>query len=275
MLGNIIGDIIGSIYESNNIRTKDFVLFGEGVGYTDDSILTLATAKSILYGGNVSDYFVQFAKKYKCPKGGYGTNFSAWLYQAVRNGIKLPYNSCGNGSAMRVGPIGWAYNDEDDVLSKAKENAECTHNHPEGIKGAQAVALSIFLAKTGNDKNVIEKSIHEKFHYDFDFSLEDLQKEYGWHSSKWAYGGLCQGSVPQAIKAFLEGTDFEDCIRNAISIGGDSDTIACITGGIAEAYFGIPFHIYSKAMSFLEEDLTLIVQEFENKFGNKIINDKV
>jgi len=271
MLGSIIGDIVGSKYESHNIRTKDFVLFGENTGYTDDSILTLATAQWILSDNNVADCYIAFAQKYKCQQGGYGSGFSKWLYQCVRQGIKLPYNSCGNGSAMRVGPVGWAFDTEEEVMKHAGESAACTHNHPEGIKGAQAIAVAILSARKGHTKDYIEKRMVDLFDYDFNYSITELQNGYGWNSTRWGNGGLCQGSVPPAIRAFLDGNNFEDCIRTAVSIGGDSDTIACMTGSIAEAFYGIPMEIYQKGMSYLEPDLQALVKSFELKYGNKII----
>ena len=265
MLGSIIGDIVGSIYEFHNIKTKEFPLFDERCDYTDDSILTIATAKWILEGGSQSDsagYYFRYGFNYQHPKGGYGGGFYKWLLRA-EDGDFSPYNSCGNGSAMRVGPVGWAFNTEEEVLLYARCSAESTHNHPEGIKGAQATALCILLARQGETKESIRQTIVQKFGYDLNFTCDGIRDTYEW-------GGLCQNTVPQAIVAFLDGTDFEDCIRNAISIGGDSDTLACITGSIAEAFYGIPQEIYDKALEYLTPHFRNVVKEFEEKFGSKI-----
>lgn len=191
--------------------------------------------------------------------GSYGTMFVEWVHKAQR-GIIAPYNSCGNGSAMRVGPVGWAYDTKSEILAQAKISAECTHNHPEGIKGAQATALCIFMARKGYDKDAIRKEIEEEFGYDLHFTCDGIRDTYTW-------GGSCQDSVPQAIVAFLDGNDFEDCIRNAISIGGDSDTIGCITGSIAEAFYGIPQELRDKAMTYLPDAFKTIIKEFEDKYN--------
>lgn len=262
MLGSIVGDIVGSIYEFNNIKTKDFVFFAEQMEFTDDSILTFATADWLLHGGSVATYYSRYGNQYSCPMGGYGTSFKDWLVRSARMGDYIPYDSCGNGSAMRVGPVGWAFGTEAETLAKARESAECTHNHPEGIKGAQAVALAIFMARTGSDKERIRTAIEETFGYDLRFTCDDIRATYDW-------GGTCQDSVPQAIVAFLDGTDFEDCIRNAISLGGDSDTIGCITGSIAEAFFGIPQDIRTRALTYLPQPLVDLQEEFEAKYPTR------
>lgn len=259
MLGSIIGDIVGSIYEFDNIKTKNFALFDERMEFTDDSILTIATADWLLHGGDVAAYYSRYGNDYPCPMGCYGTSFKGWLIRSTREGDFTPYNSCGNGSAMRVGPVGWAFASKEETLAKAKVSAECTHNHPEGIKGAQAVALAIFMARTGSDKEQIRTAIEAAFGYDLHFTCDGIRDAYGW-------GGTCQDSVPQAIVAFLDGMDFEDCIRNAISIGGDSDTIGCITGSMAEAFFGIPHGIRTRALAYLPTKLKEVVEEFEEKF---------
>ena len=266
MLGGIIGDIVGSIYEFHNIKTKEFPFFSERCGFTDDSILTIATAKWILEGGSQSDsgsYYFRYAFNNPHPKGGYGGGFVKWVRRAY-DGDFSPYNSCGNGSAMRVGPVGWAYDTEEDVLDAAKWSAECTHNHPEGIKGAQAIAICILMARQGATKEEIHRAIAEDFRYNLAFTCDKIRDSYGW-------GGVCQNTVPQAIVAFLDGTDFEDCIRNAISIGGDSDTLACITGSIAEAFFGIPKDLYYRGLEYLTPHFKNVVKEFEEKYGNKLI----
>ena len=264
MIGSIIGDIVGSVYEftPNNIKTKQFEFFNPNGSYTDDSILTFATADWLLHGGEVAHYYSKYGEKYPWPMGGYGGGFKLWLVRSIRHQDYRPYNSCGNGSAMRVGPVGWAFDTIEEILAKAKESAECTHNHPEGIKGAQATALAIMMARHGCDKNEIRSEIEKRFEYDLQFTCEQIRPSYTW-------GGTCQDSVPQAIVAFLDGEDYEDSIRNAISIGGDSDTIGCITGSIAEAYFGVPADLRNSAMNYLPEEFQSIISEFENKFGNK------
>lgn len=269
MLGSIIGDIVGSIYEFNNIKTKDFPLFTDEMEFTDDSVLTFATADWLLHGGNVGKYYAEYASKFPYVMGGYGCNFQVWVINTIRTGIMRPYNSCGNGSAMRVGPVGWAFDDEDEVLEHARISADCTHNHPEGIKGAQATALCIFMARQGKSKDEIREAIAERFNYDLSFTIEEIRADYGWVSDRFGNGGLCQASVPQAIVAFLDSTDFEDAIRNAICIGGDSDTIGCITGSIAEAFYGIPENIRERALTYLSFDLIQLLEEFEDKYRKK------
>ena len=262
MIGSIIGDIVGSIYEFSNIKTKDFELFKPECEYTDDSVLTFATADWLLHGGNVAHYYSRYGQEYPYPMGGYGNGFKDWLIRSSRQGIYEPYNSCGNGSAMRVSPVGWAFNSKTSILQLARKSAECTHNHPEGIKGAQATALCILMARLGKSKEEIRQEIEQEFQYDLHFTCDEIRPTYGW-------GGTCQDSVPQAIVAFLDGTDFEDCIRNAISLGGDSDTLGCITGGIAEAFHGVPANIREKALTYLDDGLIRILNEFENRFGTK------
>lgn len=259
MIGSIIGDIVGSVYEFNNIKTKDFQLFSEDGEYTDDSILSIATADWLLHGGTVAEYYSRFGAENRWPMGGYGGGFQLWISRSFTRGDYEPYNSCGNGSAMRVGPVGWAFDTKEEVLAKAKESSECTHNHPEGIKGAQATALCIWMARKGYDKESIRKEIETIFGYDLGVTCDEIRPTYQW-------GGTCQESVPQAIVAFLDGEDFEDCIRNAISIGGDSDTIGCITGSIAEAFFGVPNGIRKKAMSYLPDNFKEIIETFEAKY---------
>ena len=266
MIGGIIGDIVGSVYEFTpmNIKSKDFLFFDEQGSYTDDSILSVATADWLLHGGDVAHYYSRYGAENPWPKGGYGGGFQCWIVRSSRQGDYRPYDSCGNGSGMRVGPVGWAFETREEVLEAAKKSAECTHNHPEGIKGAQAIALCVFMARKGFSKEDIRKEIEKTFHYDLNFTCDGIRDTYQW-------GGTCQESVPQAIVAFLDGEDFEDCIRNAISIGGDSDTIGCMTGSIAEAYFGVPKLMYEKAMSLLDWKFCDIVEEFEEKYGNKVI----
>ena len=271
MIGSIIGDIVGSIYEFSNIRTKDFEFFGRYVEYTDDSILTLATADAILAGrlSLVADYYVRYAEAYPSPMGGYGKCFKNWVIQKTRTGYAPAYNSCGNGSAMRVGPVGWAFDTKNDTMNAAKVSAEGTHNHPEGIKGAQATAMCIFLARKGASKDEIQQCMEQEFGYRFPLTIAELQKRYSWNGVDGeGNGGICQDSVPQAIQCALQATDFEDAVRNAISIGGDSDTIGCITGSIAEALYGVPANMCEKAMTYLPENFQKLVTEFEAKYGS-------
>ena len=256
MIGAIAGDIIGSIYERNNIKTKEFPLFSPGCCFTDDSVLTIAIADVLLNSGSYSEKLKDYCRRY--PYAGYGMNFRNWALSSQTE----PYNSWGNGSAMRVSPIGFALDDLDSVLNEAKRSAEVTHNHPEGIKGAQATAAAIFLARTEKDKKRIKSYIETTIGYDLNFSLDQIRPNY-----QLQFDVSCQGSVPQAIVAFLESTNFEDAIRNAISIGGDSDTIACITGSIAQAFYGgVSNAIARQALSILDEPLRQITKAFMSKY---------
>lgn len=255
VIGAIAGDIIGSVYEWDNIKTTKFQLFSPECQFTDDTVLTIALADSIL----INTDYVKLLKEYyfQYPNRGYGGAFHEW----ARSDSNKPYNSWGNGSAMRVSPIGFAYNTLAEVLRKAKESAEVTHNHPEGIKGAQAVASAIFLSRSGKKKPEIKDYIERTFSYDLSESLDQIREYYTFDVS-------CQGSVPQAIIAFLESDSFEDAIRKAVSIGGDTDTIACITGGIAQAYYGkIPEHIKTKVLEILGERLREVAQKFCDRYN--------
>jgi len=267
MIGSIIGDIVGSIYEFSNIKTKEFLFFESMMDYTDDSILTLATADWLMNGGEIGKYYAKYAIAHPYPMGAYGSSFSAWV-RRTKHGDYSPYNSCGNGSAMRVGPVGWAFDTEEETLEAAKVSSECTHNHPEGIKGAQATALCIFMARKGATTEEIRAAVEEKFGYDLSMSIEELRPRYSWRGVDGSgNGGICQDSVPQAIMCALQATDFEDAIRNAISIGGDSDTIGCITGSIAEALYGVPRSLCERGMAYLPADFQELVRRFEEKFG--------
>ncbi len=270
MIGSIIGDIVGSIYEFNNIKTKDFPLFTDEKEFTDDSVLSIATAQWILDGcKNPALYYADFASRYRYIMGGYGAGFKDWLVTAIRQGIYSPYNSCGNGSAMRIAPVGWAFDTEEEVMEKARTSAECTHNHPGGIAGAQATALCILWGREGKSKDFIKSEIELRFGYNLDAIVTHLQECYSWEGMPdcdWS-GATCQGSVPQAIICALQAENFEDAIRNAISIGGDSDTIGCITGGIAEAIYGVSVDMRDRAMEFLPNDLKKVVENFEGKYG--------
>jgi ADP-ribosylglycohydrolase len=257
MLGAIAGDIIGSVYEANNIKTTEFPLFSRYCCFTDDTVLTVALADSILSGASYVDKLKEYYALY--PHAGYGGAFHQWARSSDRN----PYNSFGNGSAMRVSPVGFAYPDLETVLRQAEACAAVTHNHPEGIKGAQAVVAAIFLARQGESKTGIRTYIESTFDYDLSEPIDRIREWY-------EFDVTCQGSVPQAITAFLESDDFEDAIRKAISIGGDSDTIACITGGIAEAFYGgVPEEIETRVGEILDERLANIVSQFYQKYFHK------
>lgn len=255
ILGAVIGDIIGSVYEWKNVRKIDFPLFSSDSFFTDDSVLTFATMDCLLNKGDYSNIYQKWGRDY--PGRGYGGRFSYWL----RDNNPEPYNSFGNGSAMRVSPVGWAFNSLDDVLAEAKRSAEVTHNHPEGIKGAQATAAAVFLARSGSDKTEIRQFIEKTFNYNLSRSIDEIRPVYKFDES-------CQGTVPEAITAFLESNDFENAIRLAISIGGDSDTVACITGGIAEAFYKeIPDHIIDNCLKLLPQEITELVAEFSDNIG--------
>ena len=255
MIGAIAGDIIGSAFEWRNVKTTDFELFSGDSTFTDDTVLTVAVADCILRGKGYARGLKDYGRKF--PDAGYGGMFWNWL----RTDSLEPYNSFGNGSAMRVSPVGFAFRTLEEVLEEAKRSAEVTHNHPEGIKGAQAVASAIFLAKEGATKEKVRRYIEDTFDYDLSRTLDEIRPVY-------KFDETCQGSVPEAIIAFLESDSYEDAIRKAISIGGDSDTIACVTGGIAEAYFKhIPDHILRKVRELLDPELLRIVDLFTDKYG--------
>ncbi len=257
MLGPIVGDIVGSIYEFNNHRSKEFPLFGDGCEFTDDTVLTVAIADCIMGEGDYAQYIKQYARENSTVKGGYGGRFAGWIESESME----PYNSWGNGSAMRVSAVGFAFNTLPLVLAEAKKSAEVTHNHPEGIKGAQATAVAILLARKKKSKEQIKEQIVNSFGYDLDRTLDEIRPIYKFNES-------CQETVPEAIIAFLESTSFEDAIRNAISLGGDSDTLTCITGGIAEAFYGgVPKNIAKKALDYLPPTMLEVVEEFREKYG--------
>ncbi len=235
------------------IKTTDFPLFSSKSNYTDDTVLTVAVADCIMNGKDYVEAFKEYGRKY--PFAGYGGMFFKWIF----SDSLLPYNSFGNGSAMRVSPVGFAFDTLQEVLDEAKKCAEVTHNHPEGIKGAQAVAAAIFLARQGENKDIIKKYVVSNFGYDLDRTLAEIRPYYD-------FDVTCQGSVPEAIIAFLESGDYEDAVRKAISIGGDSDTIACITGGIAQAFYKkIPYSIINKARGILDRNLLRVIDSFTVK----------
>lgn len=255
MLGAIAGDIIGSVYEGQPIKTPHFYpLFDPRSRPTDDTVLTVALADSILSGTDYIDRLREYFLTY--PHAGYGGNFIRWAMSRSRKG----YNSWGNGSAMRVSPIGYAYVSLDEVLVRARASAEVTHNHPEGIKGAKATAAAVFLARQKASKDDIRRYIQDSFHYDLDRTLDEIRPDYRFDVS-------CQGSVPESILAFLESSDYEDAVRKAISLGGDSDTMACIAGGIAEAYYGgVPDEIRAEAWNRLPTPFQRVLREFMNRY---------
>ncbi|MHC1745651.1 MAG: ADP-ribosylglycohydrolase family protein [Negativicutes bacterium] len=256
MIGAIIGDIIGSVYEWNNIKTKDFQLFSPKCTFTDDTVMTLAIAEGLMNGGSTAA-FIQAMKKYgrMYPDAGYGGRFSSWLFSEDTQ----PYNSWGNGSAMRVSPVAWGFDTLQEVEKYAEISAAVTHNHPEGIKGAQATAAAIFLARKGKTKDEVKAYVESKYGYDLSRTLDEIRVNYHFNES-------CQETVPEAITAFQESVDFEDAIRNAISLGGDSDTLAAITGSIAEAAYNVPEEIKEKALSILDERLLNVYKNFEKRF---------
>ena len=280
MLGAIVGDIVGSVYEWSNIKTKDFPLFREDCFFTDDTVMTCAVAEAIMNGGQKNN-FIDAMKKYgrMYPDAGYGARFNTW----IQNNDCSPYNSFGNGSAMRVSPCAWVMDcgfyartgTWPSSRNLARISAEVTHNHPEGVKGAMATSDAIFLCRYYfggycgdyeqpiNDdpaecKRRIREYIEKEYGYNLSQSLDDIRPTYHFNET-------CQDTVPQAIIAFLESTDFEDAIRNAISLGGDSDTLAAITGSIAEAAYGIPDWIKDKTYTYLDEPLKDVLRRWEQE----------
>lgn len=255
MLGAIIGDVVGSVYEFDNINTKEFEFWRDDCEFTDDTVMTIAVAESLLYTRNpnelgvvLKDIMRDYGHEY--PNVGYGGMFRQWLLSADPQ----PYNSYGNGSAMRVSPCGYIAESIEEALALARASAEISHNHPEGIKGAEAVVTAIYMAKSGEQQDRIKRYIEEHY-YKLDFSLNDIKQSF--HFSE-----TCQDTVPQAIQCFLKANSFEDTIRNAVSIGGDSDTIACISGSIAEAYFGIPDEMIEKVKTYLSKCFIDVVDRF-------------
>ncbi|EFK96637.1 ADP-ribosylglycohydrolase [sediment metagenome] len=255
MIGAIAGDIIGSVYEYVEWKAKDFPLLGERCVFTDDTVLTVAVAKAILENQPYRDAIRELGSRY--PFARYGRRFSDWLFFSEG----LPYNSWGSGSAMRVSPVGFAHDTEEKVLEEAKKTAEFTHNDPEGIKGAQATALAILRARSGASKEDIRCEVTERFSYDLSRTVDDIRPNY-------RFNGSCEGSVPQAVVAFLDSESYEDAVRNAVSLGGDADTLACIAGGIAQAYYGgVPVEIVQWAKKKLTPELLEITEAFCERFG--------
>jgi ADP-ribosyl-[dinitrogen reductase] hydrolase len=262
MLGAIIGDIAGSRFEFNNTHSKNFDLFAKDCNITDDSIMTIAVAKAILacngdweqLENNAVKHMQEIGRKY--PDCGFGGMFREWVFSDK----PAPYKSYGNGAAMRVSPCGFIAQTEEEAILLSRKVTKITHNHPEGLKGAEAVSVAIFMARNGSTKSEIKERI-EKDYYTLNFTLDSIRDDY-------QFDETCQGTVPQAIMAFLESVTFEDAIRGAVSIGGDSDTLAAISGSVAEAYYGVPFNIKSKAQTYLNRELLNIFREWE-KFIRK------
>ena len=255
MIGAIAGDMIGSPYEVYPIKHKSFNIVVSA--FTDDTGLTVAVADAILGDGDFAESIKRFAQRH--PRAGYGGFFQKWMWSWENK----PYNSFGNGSAMRVSPVGFTFDTVDEVLQQAKRSAEVTHNHPEGIKGAQATALAVFMARHGVDKETIRKEIEDRFNYDLNRTVEKIRPTY-------RFDVTCQGSVPESIIAFLDADDYESTIRNAISLGGDADTMACIAGGIAQAHYKrIPAGIVLEVKEKLTTDLLAVVDQFNKKFNCK------
>lgn len=248
MYGAIIGDIVGSRFEFNNLKSTDFELFAPQCDFTDDTICTVAVADWLLDGGDLAGIMQTWCRRYPNPKGAYGGGFRRWLWSANPQ----PYNSWGNGSAMRVSAVGWLCHSEAEVLEKAEESASITHNHPEGIKGAQAVALAIYLARKSASKQEIKNEIMRRFAYNLSQTCDEIRPNYQFNES-------CQETVPQAIVAFLDSNSFEEALRLAVSLGGDSDTLTAITASIAEAYYGDISPFIREAKRYLDLDMIKIL----------------
>lgn len=266
MLGALIGDTIGSVYEFHNIKTTEFPLFSTKSTFTDDSVMTMAVAEWLLKGkertmDDLEEAMVSLARRF--PNRGYGGGFYRWLffpnelrsYDGQRSdGLRHPYGSFGNGSAMRVSAVGWFFDTLEETEFWAKKSAEITHNHPEGIKGAQATAAAIYMARTGSTKEDIREYIVSRYGYDLSRTCDEIRPTYRFNET-------CQGTVPQAIVAFLESTDFESCIRLGVSLGGDTDTLCAIAGAIAEAFYGsIPERIVKHEWELLPEVFHVILR---------------
>lgn len=261
MLGAIIGDVCGSIYEFESDKIKTFPFFQQGCRATDDSMMTMAVGCALVSSDyhNKDDFQEKLCRYMReigtaHPNAGYGYKFYHWLMDKKRG----PYNSFGNGSAMRVSPVAWVAKTLEEAETLAKWSAEVTHNHEEGIKGAQAISACIFLAREGKSKEEIRKYIEDNY-YTLNFTLDEIRPSY-------KFNVTCQGSVPQGITCFLESTDFEDAVRNAISLGGDGDTIGAMAGAIAEAYYGIPDHLAEEVFDYIDEDLI----DYYNEYAEEI-----
>jgi len=253
MLGAIAGDIVGSVFEFDNLRDQDFPLFAEGAAFTDDTVLTVALAEALLHGGDYAEAMKRWYARY--PEVGYGGRFRHRA-QGYRRG---PYNRGGDGPATRVSAVGWAFDELETVLDQAAGSAAPTHNHPEGIRAAQTVAGAIFLARWGGDKAEIRRLCERRFGYDVGEPVDSLREHC-------RLTGFCQGTVPPAVRAFLEAESFEHALRNAVSLGGDRDTLACIAGAIAEPFFGIPEWIGQEAFNRLDVPLAGVTRDFRTHY---------
>ena len=254
MLGAIIGDIVGSRFEFNNTSDFHFELFTPACDFTDDTICTVAVADAALNGKPYKETMLEWCRKYPHPMGSYGGSFAMWIHTANAE----PYNSFGNGSAMRVGAIGWLFNTEEEVLHQAKLSAEITHNHPEGIKGAQAVALAVYLARKGEAKEAVLERMRE---YYPTFTTPRLGAN--------PFNETCQGTLPICLGIIAKATSFEEALRYAIAVGGDSDTIGAIVGGMAEAIWGVPEAIKAEALTYLPTDIMYIYDQFVEQTAKK------
>lgn len=262
MYGAILGDIIGSLFEfDRGNKSKEFELFSPGCEFTDDTVMTIAVAEALMNvekdadDDTIKESMVKSLKYWgkKYPDAGYGARFGMWLLLEDPE----PYNSCGNGSAMRVTAAGWMADTLEETRRLARLSAEVTHNHPEGIKGAEATATAIFMARNGSSKEEIKRYIIEEFDYDLSRTCDEIRSTY-YHTE------LCQQTVPEAITAFMEGSDFEDVIRTAVSLGGDCDTLTCIAGSIAEAYYGVPDKLKEEANTRIESDMRTVLESFDD-----------
>ena len=265
LMGAILGDIAGSIYEFDPHKSTDINIQDKRMDYTDDTIMTIAVADWILNDKlhtekGLVERMQQWGRRYPHPMGAYGNMFAQWL----RTDNPKPYNSWGNGSAMRVSAVGFAFDTLEETMNVAKKCAEVTHNHPEGIKGAQATAAAIFMARTGSTKEEIRRFITDTFGYNLDRSCDDIRPTYG-------FDGSCQGTVPESIIAFLDSKDYEDALRLCISLGGDADTMGAITGAIAGAYYNkMSSALYEFGMEKLPKDMLNVVGLFNSKYGHSV-----
>ncbi len=258
MIGAIIGDIVGSRFEFKNHRSTEFDLFTRDCSFTDDTICTIAVAEALVHNYSFEEAFMKWCHRYPHPKGGYGGSFLEWL----RSPNPQPYNSFGNGSAMRVSPCAWISDDRDVVLKLARESAECTHNHPDGIRGAVCVADCIWHARMGASKDDIRNLVTREY-YCIGTTCEYIRRTN-------TFNETCHVTVPQAIVAFLESSNFVSAIRLAVSIGGDSDTIAAITGSIAEAFYGVPVNVAFGAAKYLPHEFFVVISDFNDKCNGRL-----
>ena len=252
IIGAIIGDIVGSRFEWNNYKDTDFELFTDACEFTDDTVMTVAVADWLVSAGSLPHIMSDWAYKY--PTRGYGIKFFNWLFMDKEH---RPYNSFGNGSGMRVSPVGFYAQSLEETLELANISAVISHNHPEGIKGAQAIASAVYMARTGCSKKDIRNYIEQTFDYNLQRSCDDIRPTYKFNMT-------CQNSCPEAIIAFMDSWDYESAIRLAVSLGGDSDTIACMTGGIAAAYYGVPDNLIEQTRRYLPDEMLEVINKFDS-----------